>query len=441
MVYNRTNTVTKQYIKTYGNEYLTSAHTLGALVQSLTTPRKIMLMVSAGDAIDTIIRQLKRHLAKGDIIIDGGNSHYRDTMRRSKELERSGIHFVGCGVSGGEAGALKGPSLMPGGSRAAWEQIQPIFEAIAARDFSGGPCVRYIGDNGAGHYVKMVHNGIEYGVMQLMAEAYDLLRTVYGQKANKIGSVFAEYNKGKLNSYLFEISVPVLSKKDDLTAKALIDVILDKASQKGTGRWTAIDALERGTSIPTLTEAVFARSVSERKEERLALAKIYRNTKKVPKPPLPAFVRLLESALYAGMLSTYAQGFDLIHATSKEEKWQIDLGEISRIWEGGCIIRAKLLNVLHTNYAHLQGEAPHLLALPNVRRTMRKNIPHLRTLVAIASAHGVPIPALASALYYFESITRDCLPANFIQGLRDYFGAHTYKRIDREGTFHTDWKE
>lgn len=438
-VFNRTSEKTKAYLKNFGNEYITGKFDLPDFVVALKKPRRIILLVPAGTPVDEVVDELLPLLAPGDLIIDGGNSNYHDTMRRFTDLQKKNIHFLGCGVSGGEEGALYGPSLMPGGSNEGYKMIKDIFEKIAAKDFAGKPCVAYIGDTGAGHYVKMVHNGIEYGIMQLMAEAYDLLRSVYRLPAPQIAEVFARFQAGKLNSYLFAIAIPVLTRADDRKReKHLIDSILDTAAQKGTGGWAAIDAIERGVAIPSIAEAVSARVLSSAKEARNALSRLYKKAKAKPTQSQKKFTALLEEALYASLLATYAQGYDLIAAAARGEHWQIDLAEISRIWEGGCIIRAQLLNTLHRAYAKAPSYT-HLFALPSVRRDLKKNLSSLRALVATSAISGVAVPGLSSSLAYIEGITSGTLPTNLIQGLRDYFGAHGYERTDQSGVFHTDW--
>lgn len=437
-VYNRTTEKTQEFLGVYGNDFLTGSANLSAFVGTIDRPRSIILMVDAGEAVDALIDQLIPFLERGDCIVDGGNSNYRDTIRRSEALDKKGIAFIGCGISGGEDGALRGPSLMPGGSKSAWLRLRPIFEAIAARDFSQQPCVSYIGETGAGHYVKMVHNGIEYGVMQLMAEAYDILRTLYKLKAPEIAEIFSSFQKGKLQSYLFDIAVPVLQEKDEVARGYLIDHILDKAGQKGTGKWTVMDAAERGVAIPTIAEAVFARVVSSDKELRVALARQYRNKPNRPTIAKGRIVKLLEEALFAGMIACYAQGFALIDRAANEENWKIDLSEIARIWEGGCIVRADLLKTIHDAYSN-QPNQPYLLAIPTIARPLGKSLPMLRDVVALGSKHGVALPALSSSLNYLSGMTTANGPANFIQGLRDYFGAHTYERTNQTGTFHTKW--
>ena len=436
-VFNRTTEKTTKFIEKYGNEYLIGEEKLKDFVKSLKAPRKIILLVKAGWPVDAFIDKLTPLLDKGDLIIDGGNSNYKDTQKRIETLKEKGIEFLGCGVSGGEEGALNGPSLMPGGSKKAYNKVSKILNKIAAKDFKGNPCVTYIGNNGAGHYVKTVHNGIEYGVMQMIAEAYEIFRSVYKLKAPEIAKIFKNYNRGKLKSYLFEITAEVLDRKDEYKNGYLIDYILDKAGQKGTGRWTAIDALERAVALPTVTEAVFARITSGEKDTRKRLSKIYSKSKVKNKIPLNKFISKLGDALYAGMLSSYAQGYHLIQKTAEEEGWEIDLSEVSRIWEGGCIIRADILNFLHKAYAKNQNK--HLFEIKDISNGMIKTIPKLREICAFAQINGVAIPALSSSLAYFEMMTNENSSANLIQGLRDYFGAHTYERIDKKGSYHTEW--
>ncbi len=450
-VYNRDHKKTQNFLTKHKGNFVTGKD-YKEFTKTIATPRKILILVQAGAPVDYVINDLLPHLDKGDIIIDGGNSYYRETQKREKELKEKGIHFVGMGISGGEEGALLGPSMMPGGSKESWKALKPILTKIAAKDFAGGPCVTHIGADGAGHYVKMVHNGIEYGVMQLMAEAYDIYRNVYKLDAKQISEIFNQYNKGKLKSFLFEIGADVLAKKDDLPrsspqAKAgqkpnyLVDMILDKAAQKGTGKWTSADTLDRGIPLPTITEAVYARYLSGEKNKRMQLAKLYKKKKATKPIPLNKFTKLLEEALYAAMFSTYAQGYALIERTAKEEKWTINFSEVSRIWEGGCIIRAKLLKILHEAYQGNHKKDLHLFEVPAIQKIMKTQIPKLRQVVSIGSTTGLPLATLATSLYYFDAMTTANLPANFIQGLRDYFGAHTYERLDKKGSFHSDWSK
>lgn len=439
LTYNRHTQKAKDFIVEYGNNYLDYENDLKDIAKNLKIPRKIIIMVKAGDPVDEVIKKLTPHLKKGDIIIDAGNSLYKDSIRRTEELKKKGIEFVGMGVSGGEEGALRGPSIMPGGTTKSWKDISPILKKIAAKDFNGKPCVTHIGTDGAGHYVKMVHNGIEYGVMQMMAEAYQAIKEIYELKPNEIAKIFAKYNKGKLRSYLFEISVSILERKDEFKKGNLIDYILDKAGQKGTGRWVAIDALERGATLPTITLSVFARTASSQKDERIKLGKLFKKPKIKPAIPLSKFTKLLEGALYAGMISSYAQGFELIAIAAKEQNWKLNFAEITRIWEGGCIIRADMLNFLHKAFMKSKGKPVHLFTIKEIRIALQKDLTAWREVVSYGAKMGVSMSCLASSLSYFEDMTSERMPANFIQGLRDYFGAHTYERTDKKGIFHTPW--
>jgi 6-phosphogluconate dehydrogenase len=438
VVFNRTFEKTQEYIKEFGNENLGGREDLKSFVESLENPRKIILLVKAGEPVDEMIQQLKPLLQSGDSIIDCGNSNYGDTIRRAGELEPSGIHFVGCGISGGEEGALHGPSLMPGSSNQSWNMMQPLFEKIAAKDFQGNPCVTHVGEDGAGHYVKMVHNGIEYAVMQVMSEAYDLLRKCYDLKAEAIADIFEQYNKGTLESYLFEISVPVLRKKDEDGKSHLIDALLDKAGQKGTGKWTAIEGLDRAVGVSSISEAVFARVNSGKKDLRKKLSSHFPKTHLRSRLSLPDFTKMLEKALYASLLSIYAQGFELIKKAANENSWNINLSEIARIWQGGCIIRARMLQFLTELYKKTT-EQPHLFEVNEIQDSLNESLQSWRDVVSLSIHHGIPTPGLTSALQYLDTLSTDNLPANLIQGLRDYFGAHTYERNDRPGVFHTDW--
>lgn len=438
VVYNRTTETMEKFIAEHGNERLFGEAELTDFINSIERPRKIIVLVKAGAPVDKVIESIQPYLDEDDMIIDCGNSYYLDTQRRSEDLQQKNIHFIGCGVSGGEEGALNGPSLMPGGSKKSWEDLQPILAAIAAKDFNGGPCVTHIASGGSGHYVKMVHNGIEYAVMQMMADAYELLRTLYKLPANEISQIFAQYQAGKLNSYLFEIAVEVLKKEDEFEDGYLIDYILDRAGNKGTGKWTAVDALNRGVGLPAITAAVHARYNSAYKPLRQELSKIYAPNERNADIPLQDFVPILENALYAGMLSAYAEGYHLIQVAAEENNWDINLSEVARIWEGGCIIRAQILNLIHEAYQSADRNT-HLLAIKSITEQIAPAIPALKEVVAYCADNHLQSPALAAGLYYFISMTSQDTSANFIQGLRDYFGAHTYQRIDREGTYHTQW--
>lgn len=442
VVWNRHEEKSQAFIEEFGNDNLTVSLSFEAIPDQLIKPRKYLLLVPAGEPVDEILQNLKPALEPGDIVIDAGNSYYRDTIRRTAELQKSGVHFVGMGISGGEEGALRGPSLMPGGSKDSWKALKPILEKIAAKDFKGQPCVAYMGGDGAGHYIKMVHNGIEYGVMQLMAETYFMLKTLYHLPTLEIAKIFKKFSEGKLKSFLFDIAVPILEQKDEYNDGGfLIDYILDKAGQKGTGMWVAIDALERGMSLPTITMSVFARNISAQKERRKELMEYYPKNAKFEIPTLDSFLMSLEKALYTSMISAYAQGFELMAKAAEEQKWNLNFAEIARIWEGGCIIRADLLNFLHHAFESAQGKSVHLFSIPEVKVTLQENQEAWQMIVSLAFLNGIPIPALASSLTYFEEIRSENLSANFIQALRDYFGAHTYERTDREGVFHTKWSD
>jgi 6-phosphogluconate dehydrogenase len=440
-VFNRTTEVTEKFASGRGKgKNIQATRTMEEFVGALKRPRKAMIMVKAGAPVDAVIGQLAPLLEKGDVIIDGGNSLFTDTQRRGKELENRGIHFVGCGVSGGEEGALKGPSLMPGGSRESWEIIAPIFRKIAAQ-VDGEPCCRYMGPDGAGHYVKMVHNGIEYGDIQLICEAYAILKDIVEMDAAQLAETFAEWNKGELDSYLIEITSQIFRKIDPETGNPLVDMILDKAGQKGTGIWTLQSAIKQSVVISTINAAVEARVISSRKEERVAASKI------LPQPKARKFkgdrtrlVNAVRDALYASKIVSYAQGMELLHAASSEYKWNLNLSDIATIWRGGCIIRAKFLNRIVEAYR--RDPALHNLLLDRYfTKIIRKMQRNWRVAVSTAIKHGVAVPAFSASLAYFDSYRQARLPANLLQAQRDFFGAHTYERIDKPGVFHTEWIE
>ncbi len=447
LVYNRTPKRTEDFITEFGSASLEGeTGSIADFVTRLERPRKIIVMVQAGTPVDAVLDELLPHLEEGDTVVDCGNSYYPDTVRREKRLSELGFAFLGCGVSGGEEGALNGPSLMPGGNREAYARLKPILDAVAARDFDGGGCVTYVGAGASGHFVKMVHNGIEYAVMQIMAEAYDVLRKAYGKSAPEIADIFERYAAGDLGSYLFDISVTVLRTKDDLVTGAnLVDNVLDRAGQKGTGKWTVVDALERGVAVPSIAEAVFARNVSSQRNRRLALSETAGNSASTEiSTDLPTnaadFEKMLEKALKASILSAYAQGYDLIATASDEENWGVDLAEVSRIWQGGCIIRAKVLSTLREAFATGGNEKiPHLFEIPKMWEIMETSAEDWKNVTRAAIAAGIPVPAISAGLAYYESLTDASLPANFLQGLRDHFGAHTYERTDRNGIFHSKW--
>jgi len=412
-------------------------HSIEELVNSLNSPRKVMLMVKAGQAVDDFIEKVIPYLEKGDIIIDGGNSHFPDTIRRTKHLESKELLFIGTGVSGGEEGALKGPSIMPGGSPAAWEHVKPIFQKICAIA-DGEPCCQWLGSDGAGHFVKMVHNGIEYGDMQLICEAYFLMKTALGIEAPEQHKIFSEWNKGELDSYLIEITRDILSKTDSDTGKPLVEVILDTAGQKGTGKWTSQAALDMGVPAPTIAEAVFARCLSAIKQERVNASKVLNGPSGKYEGNKEEFVNAIKDALYASKVCSYAQGYALMKAAAKEYGWDLNFGEIALMWRGGCIIRARFLGDIKKVFDKTP-DLPNLLLDSYFKEIVEKNQDNWRKVVTAAVELGIPVPAFSSALAYFDSYRREALPANLLQAQRDYFGAHTYKRIDKEGTFHTDW--
>ncbi len=412
-------------------------HSIEEFVNSLKSPRKIMLMVKAGQAVDEFIEKLIPHLEKGDIIIDGGNSHFPDTIRRTKYLESKELLFIGTGVSGGEEGALKGPSIMPGGSPAAWEHVKPIFQKICAMA-NEEPCCQWLGSDGAGHFVKMVHNGIEYGDMQLICESYFLMKTALGIEAPEQHKIFTEWNNGELDSYLIEITRDILSKTDSDTGKPLVEVILDTAGQKGTGKWTSQAALDLGTPAPTIAEAVFARCLSAIKDERVNASKVLNGPSEKYEGDKEEFVKAIKDALYASKICSYAQGYALMKAAAKEYGWDLNFGEIALMWRGGCIIRARFLGEIKKVFDKTP-DLQNILLDSYFKEIVEKNQDNWRKVVAVAVELGIPVPAFSSALAYFDSYRRETLPANLLQAQRDYFGAHTYKRIDKEGTFHTDW--
>ncbi len=439
-VHNRTTSRMQRFMEEHGSEGPISGHeTTEAWVRALSRPRVLMSMVQAGPATDAVIDEIAQYAEAGDIIIDGGNAHYRDTQRRHAKLAEQGIHFLGVGVSGGEEGALNGPSIMPGGDREPYDQwVKPIFEAIAAQ-VDGVPCCTYVGPDGAGHYVKMVHNGIEYADMQLIAETYDLLRHGAGLEVPQIGRQFEQWNGGELESFLIEISARVLGQRDPATGRPLVDVILDAAEQKGTGRWTAQDALELGVPLTGITEAVFARSLSALKEQRVRAADVLTGPAGAADGDA-ALTGDLESALYASKIVSYAQGFAQMSAASESEGWGIDLGAMATIWRGGCIIRARFLDRIREAYDR-EGGLANLMLADFFTQALTEAQDPWRRVVGRAAALGIPTPAFSSSLAYYDGYRRDRGPASLIQGLRDLFGAHTYRRIDRDGTFHLMWGE
>ncbi len=441
-VFNRTVSKVDNLVQGRGKgKKIIGTHSIEKFISTLKTPRKVMLMVKAGAPVDEFMGRLFPHLDKGDIIIDGGNSLFTDTIRRTKLCEDKGFLFIGTGVSGGEEGALKGPSIMPGGSSEAWAHIKPIFQSIAAKAPDGTPCCDWIGNDGAGHYVKMVHNGIEYGDMQLICEAYYIMSKVLGLNADELYNVFKEWNKGELNSYLIEITTDILSKKDDITGKPLVDVILDTAGQKGTGKWTSQTALDLGVPAPTIAEAVFARCISALKEERVNASKILQGPSVKSDIDKKDFIKKVKNALYASKICSYAQGFALMKTASEEYKWNLNFGRIALLWRAGCIIRARFLEHIKSAYDKNK-KLPNLLLDPYFKDVVTKNQDDWRDVVSKSVELGIPVPAFSSALAYYDSYRAERLPANLLQAQRDYFGAHTYERVDkpRGEFFHTEWK-
>lgn len=440
-VYNRTSSRTEKFVEERaGGKHIEPAYSLEEFVGVLERPRRIILMVEAGPAVDQVLSRLVPLLEPGDVVVDGGNSFFRDTERRAMELEAEGIEFLGTGISGGEEGALKGPSIMPGGSRRAYELMEPVFEAIAAKAKDGTPCVAYLGPGGAGHYVKMVHNGIEYGDMQLIAEAYDLMRRGLGMGAEEIGKVFSKWSRGELSSFLIEITSEIFRRKDDETGLPLVDLILDRAGQKGTGRWACKEAMELGVPMPTINAAVEARAISAYKDERTMASELLGGPDSGYQGEAEDLIRDIGEALFASRVCTYAQGMSLLRAASGEYGYDLDLATVARIWRAGCIIRAELLEDVSRALSR-DPDLPNLLLDPHLGSEVEARQEGWRRAVCTAAELGIPVPATAASLAYYDSYRSERLPANLIQAQRDYFGAHTYERVDREGKFHTEWRK
>jgi 6-phosphogluconate dehydrogenase len=418
---------------------ITGTHSLEELVGSLKSPRKVMLMIKAGTAVDEMINTLIPLLSPGDIIIDGGNTHFPDTNRRTAYVESKGLLYIGTGVSGGEEGALLGPSIMPGGSRAAWESVKPVFQSIAAKVDGGTPCCDWVGENGAGHFVKMVHNGIEYGDMQLITEAYQLMRDLLNLSADEMHEIFKEWNKGVLDSYLIEITRDILAYKDE-DGEPLVNKILDKAGQKGTGKWTVVSSLDLGISLTLIGEAVFSRCLSAIKDERVKASKILNGPAPDFRGDRVKFIEDIKQALYASKIVSYAQGYALMKAAAGEYKWKLNYGGIALMWRGGCIIRSAFLNNIRAAFEN-NSSISNLLLDPYFKEQIGKAQSGWRNVVSVAALNGISIPAISSALNYFDGYRCENLPANLLQAQRDYFGAHTYERIDKPAGefFHTNW--
>ncbi len=443
-VFNRTTSVTDAFVSGRGNQpNVVGCHSLSDLVAALKRPRKVMMMVKAGPAVDDLIKTLIPLLSPDDVVIDGGNTLYSDTERRTKEVEAAGLLYIGTGVSGGEEGALKGPSLMPGGSKAAWPLVQPIFQAIAAKvgpkvDI---PCCDWVGPRGAGHYVKMVHNGIEYGDMQLICEAYWMLKHVVGLSNPELAEVFHEWNQGELDSYLIEITRDIFTVKDPETGHFMVDLILDRAGAKGTGKWMSQLALDLGVPSTLVTEAVYARCLSALKDARVRASGVLTGPSEAspsPSADRKAFIEHVRQALYASKIASYAQGYVQLAAAAKEHDWPLDYGAIAMMWRGGCIIRAQFLERIYEAY-QAQPDLENLMLAPYFSAALAAAQPAWRNVVAVAATRGLPVPAFMSALAYYDGYRSASLPANLLQAQRDYFGAHTYERTDTSGTFHTEW--
>ena len=441
-IFNRSSSKTDEVIALHPDKKLVPTYTVEEFVDSLEKPRRILLMVKAGEATDKTIQSLLPHLDKGDILIDGGNTFFQDTIRRNEMLANSGINFIGTGVSGGEEGALKGPAIMPGGQKDAYDLVAPILEEIAAKADDGAPCVTYVGPNGAGHYVKMVHNGIEYGDMQLIAESYDILRRVGGLTVEETAEVFKSWNTGELDSYLIEITADILTKKDPETGKPMVEVIMDTAGNKGTGKWTSQSALDLGVPLPLITESVFARYISSLKEEREVASKEL-SPIKVPElsnTEKQALVESVRKGLYFSKIMSYAQGFAQMRVASEEFDWNLNYGEIAKIFRAGCIIRAQFLQKI-TDAFERDPELKNLLLDKYFLYVTESYQEAVREVVVTAVQAGIPVPTFSSALAYYDSYRSEVLPANLIQAQRDYFGAHTYNRVDKPGVFHFEWAQ
>lgn len=440
-VFNRTTSKVDAFLSGRAQgKNIVGCHSIEELAGHLKRPRKIFMLVKAGQPVDDFIEMILPHLEKGDIIIDGGNSHFPDTIRRTAYVESKGFLYIGTGVSGGEEGALKGPSIMPGGSAAAWPHVKDIFQSISAKVEGDVPCCEWLGDNGAGHFVKMVHNGIEYGDMQMICEAYSIMRNVLNMEPAEISATFSEWNRGDLDSYLIEITRDILAKKDDETGQPMVDVILDTAGQKGTGRWTSLEALNLGVPAQTIVEAVFARALSAIKDERLAASKILAGPSASFNGDKAEFLNMLQKALYASKICSYAQGYQLMRAAALEYNWALKYGDIALLWRGGCIIRAQFLGKIKEAFDK-NPDLQNLLLNDYFKNAVDHSQKAWRKVVATAIEHGVPVPAFSSALAYYDGYRSAVLPANLLQAQRDYFGAHTYERTDkpRGEFFHTNW--
>ncbi|CAM2826626.1 MULTISPECIES: NADP-dependent phosphogluconate dehydrogenase [Dellaglioa] len=439
-IYNRTGAKTEQVMKDHSEKNLVPSYSIKEFADSLEKPRRIIIMVKAGKPTDAVIAELLPFLDKGDVLIDGGNTYFEDTVRRNAELDNSGINFIGMGVSGGEIGALEGPSMMPGGQKEAYDLVAPILEEMSAKAKDGAPCVTYIGPNGAGHYVKMVHNGIEYGDMELISESYHLLRDLLGLSVDEVASIFSDWNEGELDSYLIEITADILTRKDDLgTGKPIVDVILDRAGNKGTGKWSSQSALELGVPQSVISESVYARYISAMKEERVEASKV------LPKPEVKLgeldkkeLVEKIREALYFSKIMSYAQGFEQLRVASEHYEWDLNFGDMAKIWRAGCIIRARFLQNI-TDAFDEKADLNNILLDGYFKDIVKKYQESVRDIVGIAVKAGIPVPGFSAAITYYDQYRSEVLPANLIQAQRDYFGAHTYERTDKPGSFHYTW--
>lgn len=441
-VYNRTASRTDEFISGRGKDKrITACYTLEELAASLKKPRRVMLMIKAGQPVDDMIEALIPHLEQGDIIIDGGNSHFPDTSRRTEYVESKGLYYIGTGVSGGEEGALHGPSMMPGGSPAAWPRVKPILQAICAHTDAGEPCCDWVGEGGAGHFVKMVHNGIEYGDMQIICEAYHLMRDSLGMTAGEMHEIFLRFNETELKSYLIEITANILAYRDK-DGKPLVDKILDAAGQKGTGKWISAAAMDEGVPLTLISEAVFARCLSERKDERVAASRLFAREVTAFTGNRREFVGKIRKALLASKIISYAQGYDLLRAAAAAYGWKLNYGAIAGIWRAGCIIRSVLLDRIKEAFER-SPDLANIILDPYFKALIKELLPAWRDVAATAIRHGIPVPAMTSALSYFDGYTAALLPANLLQAQRDYFGGHMYQRLDakRGKYFHTSWTE
>jgi 6-phosphogluconate dehydrogenase len=441
-VYNRHRNRTDEMMKDHSDKKLVPSYTIKDFVDSLEKPRRILLMVKAGKPTDAVIDELLPLLDKGDVLIDGGNTNFHDTMARNAKLDKSGINFIGMGVSGGELGALHGPALMPGGQKEAYDLVAPILTQIAAKAEDGKPCVTYVGPNGAGHYVKMVHNGIEYGDEELIDESYNIMRNVLKMPVDDIAKTFAEWNKGELSSYLVDITADILTRKDDLgddKSKPIVDMILDRGANKGTGKWSSETALEGGAPQSVITEAVYARYISMMKDERVAASKVLpEETEAISIDDKKELIEKVREALYFGKVMSYAQGFEQMRIDSERYNWNLKMGELAQIWRAGCIIRAQFLQNI-TDAFDKNPDLKNLLLDDYFKDIAKKYQKAIRDIVALAVKAGIPVPALSAAISYYDSYRAEVVPANLLQAQRDYFGAHTYERVDRPGNYHYTW--